>query len=46
VRPNNPSLAPFPLPHNAGASTGTYGRGVEIFLLNLENYLAARPLEN
>lgn len=33
-------------PHNAGASTGTYGRGVEIFLRNLENYLAARPLEN
>jgi phosphoglycerate dehydrogenase-like enzyme len=33
-------------PHNAGASTGTYGRGVEIFLRNLEGYLAARPLEN
>ena len=33
-------------PHNAGASTGTYGRGVEIFLRNLENYLAARPMEN
>ena len=33
-------------PHNAGASTGTYGRGVEIFLRNLENYLAAKPMEN
>ena len=33
-------------PHNAGASTGTYGRGVEIFLRNLELYLAGRPLEN
>jgi D-2-hydroxyacid dehydrogenase (NADP+) len=33
-------------PHNAGASTGTYARGVEIFLRNLTNYLAARPLEN
>ncbi len=33
-------------PHNAGASTGTYARGVEIFLRNLENYLNARPMEN
>jgi D-2-hydroxyacid dehydrogenase (NADP+) len=33
-------------PHNAGASTGTYARGVEIFLRNLENYLRGRPMEN
>jgi D-2-hydroxyacid dehydrogenase (NADP+) len=33
-------------PHNAGASTGTYARGVEIFLRNLENYLRGRALEN
>ena len=33
-------------PHNAGASTGTYARGVEIFLRNLGHYLHARPLEN
>jgi phosphoglycerate dehydrogenase-like enzyme len=33
-------------PHNAGASTGTYGRGVEIYLRNLEAYLRAQPLEN
>jgi phosphoglycerate dehydrogenase-like enzyme len=33
-------------PHNAGASRGTYARGVEIFLRNLENYLAAKPMEN
>ena len=33
-------------PHNAGASTGTYARGVEIFLRNLENYLRGRVLEN
>ena len=33
-------------PHNAGASTGTYARGVEIFLRNLANYLRAQPLEN
>ncbi len=33
-------------PHNAGASTGTYARGVEIFLRNLSNYLRAQPLQN
>jgi D-2-hydroxyacid dehydrogenase (NADP+) len=33
-------------PHNAGASTGTYARGVEIFLGNLSNYLSAQPLQN
>ena len=33
-------------PHNAGASRGTYARGVEIFLRNLANYLHARPLQN
>ncbi len=33
-------------PHNAGASNGTYARGVEIFLRNLDAYLNGRPLEN
>ena len=33
-------------PHNAGASTGTYARGVEIFLRNLAHYLSGRKLEN
>ena len=33
-------------PHNAGASTGTYARGVEIFLRNLDAYLRGKPLEN
>jgi len=33
-------------PHNAGASTGTYARGVEIFLRNLQSYLRSQPLEN
>ena len=33
-------------PHNAGASTGTYARGVEIFLRNLASYLRGRALEN
>jgi D-2-hydroxyacid dehydrogenase (NADP+) len=33
-------------PHNAGASTGTYARGVEIFLRNLGNYLGGMPMEN
>jgi len=33
-------------PHNAGASRGTYARGVDIFLRNLEKYLAAMPMEN
>ena len=33
-------------PHNAGASTGTYARGVEIFLRNLGHYLRGEPLEN
>jgi phosphoglycerate dehydrogenase-like enzyme len=33
-------------PHNAGASTGTYARGVEIFLGNLSKYLSAQPLQN
>lgn len=33
-------------PHNAGASTGTYARGVEIFLRNLTHYLHSQPLEN
>jgi D-2-hydroxyacid dehydrogenase (NADP+) len=33
-------------PHNAGASTGTYARGVEIFLRNLEKYLSGMSMEN
>jgi len=33
-------------PHNAGASTGTYARGVEIFLRNLACYLSDKPLVN
>jgi phosphoglycerate dehydrogenase-like enzyme len=33
-------------PHNAGASTGTYARGVEIFLRNLDAYVRGRPMEN
>lgn len=33
-------------PHNAGASTGTYARGVEIFLRNLEQYLSDGVLVN
>ena len=33
-------------PHNAGASTGTYERGVEIFLKNLDNYAQGRGLDN
>ena len=33
-------------PHNAGASTGTYARGVEIFLRNLAGYLREQALEN
>ena len=33
-------------PHNAGASTGTYTRGVEIFLRNLDNYVRSHALEN
>lgn len=33
-------------PHNAGASTGTYARGVEIFLRNLESYLSGKSLLN
>jgi D-2-hydroxyacid dehydrogenase (NADP+) len=33
-------------PHNAGASTGTYARGVEIFLRNLGAYLNGKPLVN
>lgn len=48
-----PAAAPFwrlpnvlVSPHNAGASTGTYARGVEIFLRNLERYLHAAPMEN
>jgi phosphoglycerate dehydrogenase-like enzyme len=33
-------------PHNAGASSGTYARGVEIFLRNVDNYVNGRALEN
>ncbi|MDB5811982.1 MAG: hypothetical protein JWN94_4104 [Betaproteobacteria bacterium] len=33
-------------PHNAGASAGTYLRGVEIFLRNLDAYVNGRRLEN
>lgn len=33
-------------PHNAGASTGTAARGVEIFLRNLVAYLHGKPLVN
>ena len=33
-------------PHNAGASTGTYARGVEIFLQNLESYLQGQEMAN
>lgn len=33
-------------PHNAGASIGTYARGVEIFLRNLGAYLIGQPLAN
>jgi phosphoglycerate dehydrogenase-like enzyme len=33
-------------PHNCSASLGNLGRGVEIFLRNLECYLGGRPLEN
>jgi len=33
-------------PHNCSASAGNIGRGVDIFLRNLENYLSRRPLEN
>lgn len=33
-------------PHNAGASSGTYARGVQIFLRNLDRYLKDLPLEN
>jgi phosphoglycerate dehydrogenase-like enzyme len=33
-------------PHNVGASTGTYARGVEIFLRNLDNYITGRAMEN
>ena len=32
-------------PHNAGASTGTYARGVEIFLRNLDHYVSGRDGE-
>ena len=33
-------------PHNAGASSGTYARGVQIFLRNLSRYLHREPMEN
>jgi len=33
-------------PHNAGASSGTYARGVETFLHNLELYLRGEPMVN
>ena len=33
-------------PHNCSASAGNAPRGVEIFLRNLEAYLAGKPLEN
>jgi D-2-hydroxyacid dehydrogenase (NADP+) len=33
-------------PHNCSASAGNSGRGVDIFLHNLENFLSGRPLEN
>jgi phosphoglycerate dehydrogenase-like enzyme len=33
-------------PHNAGASAGTYARGVEGFLRNLRHFLHAEALEN
>jgi D-2-hydroxyacid dehydrogenase (NADP+) len=33
-------------PHNAGASTGTYARGVEIFLRNLDAYVRGQAMEN
>lgn len=33
-------------PHNAGASTGTYARGVDIFMRNLACYLDGQALSN
>jgi D-2-hydroxyacid dehydrogenase (NADP+) len=33
-------------PHNCSASVGNFGRGVEIFLRNLEHYLNGEPLDN
>lgn len=33
-------------PHNCSASVGNFGRGVDIFLRNLEHYLRGEPLEN
>ena len=33
-------------PHNCSASVGNHGRGVEIFLRNLERYLKDEPLDN
>jgi D-2-hydroxyacid dehydrogenase (NADP+) len=33
-------------PHNCSASVGNFGRGVEIFLRNLEHYLKSEPLDN
>ena len=33
-------------PHNSSASVGNFGRGVEIFLGNLERYLKGEPLDN